>query len=211
MINTVVWGNIANNQPCNIADYTGMTAYNSAVAGLENYEGVINLSANNFGSEANQNYPFFVSPENADYRLRSGSALIDAGTAYNNLPAYDMAGESRVYGNAVEIGCYEFHNEAYCLEPLDLEVSSVMNSSVLVSWRDGGNMDSLLNYELSYKVADAADWTVLTETPQTTYKMLTGLLSDTTYIVRMRSICNSGQESDYTAEVTFHTLGSVGK
>lgn len=209
MINTVVWGNIANNQPCNIVDYTGMTAYNSAVAGLENYEGVINLSANNFGSDANQNYPFFVSPENADYRLRSGSALIDAGTAYNNLPAYDMAGESRVYGNAVEIGCYEFHNEAYCLEPLDLEVSSVMNSSVLVSWRDGGNMDSLLNYELSYKVADAADWTVLTETPQTTYKMLTGLLSDTTYIVRMRSICNSGQESDYTAEVTFHTLGSV--
>ena len=209
MINTVVWGNIANNQACNIVDYTGMTAYNSAVAGLENYEGVINLSANNFGSDANQNYPFFVSPENADYRLRAGSALIDAGTAYNNLPSYDMAGESRVYGNAVEIGCYEFHNEAYCLEPLDLEVSSVMNSSVLVSWRDGGNMDSLMNYELSYKVADATDWTVLTEAPQTTYKMLTGLLSDTTYIVRMRSICTSGQESDYTAEVAFHTLGSV--
>lgn len=207
MINTVVWGNTTNNQTLNIANYNGMVAYNSAVGGLENYEGVINLSADNYGTDAN--HPFFVSPENGDYRLRNGSALIDVGTTYNNLPDYDMAGESRVYGDAVEIGCYEFHNEEYCLEPLHLEVSSVLSSSALLSWRDAGNLDNLLYYELSYKLADAAEWTVQTVTPQSTYKMLTGLLSDTTYVVRMRSFCTSDAVSAYTPELVFNTVGSV--
>ena len=207
MINTVVWGNTSNGQPCNIVNCNGMFAYNSAVGGLENYEGVINLSADNYGTDAN--HPFFVSPENGDYRLRNGSALIDVGTTYNNLPDYDMAGESRVYGDAVEIGCYEFHNEEYCLEPLHLEVSSVLSSSALLSWRDAGNLDNLLYYELSYKLADAAEWTVQTVTPQSTYKMLTGLLSDTTYVVRMRSFCTSDAVSAYTPELVFNTVGSV--
>ena len=108
MINTVVWGNTANGNSLNIAYYDNMMAFNSAVGGLENYDGVINLSNDNSGSDENLHYPFFVSPENGNYRLRNGSALIDAGMAIDYLPAYDMAGESRVYGDAVEIGCYEF-------------------------------------------------------------------------------------------------------
>lgn len=205
MINTVVWGNTANNQALNIANYNGMVAYNSAVGGLADYNGVINLSNDNVGSDANLYYPFFVSPENGDYRLRNGSALIDAGMAIDYLPAYDMAGESRVYGDAVEIGCYEFHNEQYCLEPLNLAVSDIMHTTAMLTWQDGGNLDELSYYELSYKLEGAAEWIVLPEQIQGNYKMLTGLLPDTTYQLRMRSFCTNGQTSAYTPELIFNT------
>ena len=205
MINTVVWGNTANNQALNIANYNGMVAHNSAVGSLADYDGVINLSNDNVGSDANLYYPFFVSPENGDYRLRNGSALIDAGMAIDYLPAYDMAGESRVYGDAVEIGCYEFHNEQYCLEPLNLAVSDIMHTTAMLTWQDGGNLDELSYYELSYKPEGAAEWIVLPEQIQGSYKMLTGLLPDTTYQLRMRSFCTNGQTSAYTPELIFHT------
>ncbi|MBR4536764.1 MAG: fibronectin type III domain-containing protein [Bacteroidales bacterium] len=209
MINTVVWGNIANGNPLDISNYSGIIAFNSAVRGLD-YEGVINLSADNFGGDTNKHYPFFVSPENADYRLRAGSALIEAGMAYNNLPAYDMAGESRVFGDALEIGCYEFHNEQYCIAPIHLAVSDVMSNSALLTWQDAGNLDELSYYELSYKLEGDGEWTVMPEQLQGSYKMLTGLLPDTTYLLRMRSFCSNDQSSAYTPVLTFKTLVSSG-
>lgn len=208
MINTVVWGNTYAGTSANLKNCNNMTAFNSAIEGLDGYNGVINLSSDNFGSDPNVNYPFFVSSENGDYRLRIGSALIDAGMANDYLGSYDMAGESRVYGDAVEIGCYEFHNEEYCLKPIDLAAQDVMSSSALITWQDGGNVTELSYYELSYKTEDATEWTVLPEELQGTYRMLTSLQPSTNYMVRMRSFCNNGQTSDYTPELMFTTSPS---
>ncbi len=54
--------------------------------------------------------PFFVDPGNSDYRLLAGSPAINAG---NNDPpgglgAFDLDGEDRIFGPAVDIGAYEF-------------------------------------------------------------------------------------------------------
>ncbi len=208
MINTVVWGNTYAGTSANLKNCNNMTAFNSAIEGLDGNNGVINLSSDNFGSDPNVNYPFFVSSENGDYRLRIGSALIDAGMANDYLGSYDMAGESRVYGDAVEIGCYEFHNEEYCLKPIDLAARDVMSSSALIMWRDGGNVTELSYYELSYKTEDATEWTVLPEELQGTYRMLASLQPSTNYMVRMRSFCNNGQTSEYTSELVFTTSPS---
>ncbi len=49
--------------------------------------------------------PLFAGPD--DYRLGSGSPCIDRGVDMGNLPEFDLDGNARVFGNAVDIGAYE--------------------------------------------------------------------------------------------------------
>ncbi len=51
--------------------------------------------------------PFFVDPANGDFRLRAGSPCIDAGAGVRAAGETDLAGESRVLGDAVDIGAFE--------------------------------------------------------------------------------------------------------
>ena len=104
--NCVIWGNEANDVPSNI--YNNVTFQNLAIeGGLEGNDDVMVLEHDNYGSEAGKNYPFFVLPENDNYHLRNGSALINAGMNSENLSATDLDGGARLYGERVDIGCYE--------------------------------------------------------------------------------------------------------
>ena len=205
MTNCVIWGNHSNNTNDNV--YIDPTMQNCAIEGMANNAAVINLSSDNVGTDENANYPVFVSPDNDDYRLRAGSVLINAGVMLENMPLTDLAGESRVFGDTVEIGCYEFHNEEFCSCPSHLQVSQVMGTSAMLTWRNG-NIEEPAYYELSYKADGDADWTVLPEQIHNTYKMLAGLQEATTYMLRMRAFCPSGQASDYSQVVIFATLGT---
>ncbi len=42
-----------------------------------------------------------------DYRPRTLGALVDAGAVFADVPAVDLAGRPRVFGKAIDIGCYE--------------------------------------------------------------------------------------------------------
>jgi hypothetical protein len=205
MTNSVVWGNHSNNTLDN--NYITPTFQNCAIEGKTNTTGVMNLSGNNVGSDENAHYPVFVSPEGGNYRLRSGSALINAGMMMEDMPLTDLAGESRVFGDTVDIGCYEFHNEEYCVCPVNLHISEVMSTSAMLTWQNG-NMEEPSYYELSYKMDGDAEWTVIAEQLHGSYKMMTGLQAGTTYTIRMRTFCTSGQTSDYTSEIAFATPGT---
>jgi hypothetical protein len=58
--------------------------------------------------------PLFIDPANGDYHLAEYSQAIDRGNdalavdAEGNLLVYDLAGNARIQGNAVDIGAYEF-------------------------------------------------------------------------------------------------------
>lgn len=54
---------------------------------------------------------FFVAPATFDLRLRKGSPAIDAGAA-DLAPKIDIGGTSRPSGNAVDIGAYEYSDQA---------------------------------------------------------------------------------------------------
>ena len=48
----------------------------------------------------------------ADYRPRTGGALIDHGKAFANAEETDLAGNPRVFGKAIDVGCYECQRNA---------------------------------------------------------------------------------------------------
>lgn len=52
---------------------------------------------------------YFVDAERGDFRLRPGSAAIDAGVNAASLPECDLAGTNRIHGARVDLGCYEYH------------------------------------------------------------------------------------------------------
>ena len=202
MINSVVWGNTRNGNPSNINE-DNVFVQNCAVEGLEGNVNVINLSTNNFGTEEGKNYPFFVTPENNDYRLRDGSALINAGMEISGMSAYDLAGASRVYGDTVDIGCYEFHGEEYCVAPFALVAEEVTGSSAMLTWRNS-NENAPDHYELSYMAEDADEWTVV-DNLHTDYYMLSRLEPQSTYRVRLRTFCDGETSSDYSPTLSFST------
>ncbi len=48
-----------------------------------------------------------ASVDDGDYTLAAGSPAIDAGATLENPPMLDLAGDPRVRGNAIDLGCYE--------------------------------------------------------------------------------------------------------
>ena len=54
------------------------------------------------------NTPLFVNAEAGDFRLRAGSPCIDTGTNEVCQSMTDFAGNRRIQGNRVDMGCYEY-------------------------------------------------------------------------------------------------------
>ena len=66
---------------------------------------IINLSADNNSG------PLFIDPTNGNYQLQESSLLIDRGESsiIKSLEiSKDIIGNSRIDGNAVDIGAYEY-------------------------------------------------------------------------------------------------------
>ena len=58
---------------------------------------------------------------------------------------------------------------------------------------------------MEYKLATASNWTASPTLTTTTYN-ITGLTASTNYVVRVKSVCDASNESDWSAEIPFTTL-----
>ena len=63
----------------------------------------------------------FTDPEKDDYTLTAGSCAVNKGAFYDGMAATDLLGKERVSGPAVDLGCYEFDQNApmcgFAVEP----------------------------------------------------------------------------------------------
>ncbi len=88
-----------------------------------------------------------------------------------------------------------------CVAPTNLAISNISSTGATATWTAGGSETS---WHIEYKTAAATNWTVqAVTTPNYT---MTGLESSTNYQVRVRSLCDAGVVSPYTAVVSFTTL-----
>ena len=83
--------------------------------------------------------------------------------------------------------------------PANVSVSGVGSTSAIVSY----DAVTGATYELRYRESGTSSWTV--QSASGTSATLTGLTSETSYEVQVRSVCNDGSTSNYSSTETFTT------
>lgn len=83
--------------------------------------------------------------------------------------------------------------------PANVSVSGVGSTSAIVSY----DAVTGATYELRYRETGTSSWTV--QSASATSATLTGLTSETSYEVQVRSVCNDGSTSNYSSTETFTT------
>lgn len=86
-----------------------------------------------------------------------------------------------------------------CEAPTNVQVNAASNSAN-VSWTSSESA-----WVVEYKLATASNWTASPTLTTTTYS-ITGLTAATDYVVRVKSVCDASNESDWSAAVPFTTL-----
>ena len=86
-----------------------------------------------------------------------------------------------------------------CDTPTNVQVNAASNSAN-VSWTSTESA-----WIVEYKLATASNWTASPTLTTTTYN-ITGLTASTNYVVRVKSVCDASNESDWSAEIPFTTL-----
>ncbi len=104
LANNIIWGNkhkgvVNSAQIFYISRYPADQIINNAVYNQPTGTGSINLSADD---------PGFTDAANGDFSLVSTSILVDKGSNERSTVEYDVAGNARISGTTVDIGCYEY-------------------------------------------------------------------------------------------------------
>jgi len=91
-----------------------------------------------------------------------------------------------------------------CNPPTNVTSSNVTNNSATITWTPAGTETS---WQVEYKLSTSSNWTAPAAVSTPTIQ-LQGLQNNSTYDVRVKSLCNPG-ESAYTTPIQFTTTGGT--
>ena len=91
-------------------------------------------------------------------------------------------------------------NAAPCAVPVGLSTTGIAATSATFSWDAVGGATK---YKVSWKVAGNNPWTTTTTT--STSKNVTGLLANTSYSWKVKTVCSNGISSAFSANQNFIT------
>jgi len=154
LINSIVWGNTAPENP-NVYNDDGIPSFSySLVEG----SGGSDAWDNTFGANSGNNIdvvPQFTNPDTGDYSLQAGSLAIDAGNNQAYLDARviadftgetDLAAHPRLTGNDIDMGAYEHQiqmnnieiildrTEIYLLTGATTNITATVTGTEIVEW-----------------------------------------------------------------------------
>lgn len=199
--NSIVWNPNENITGIDYIDNIHHTASTESHSGTGN----ITIKTDNMGE--NGNYVFFYNPENGDYHLTDRSVCIDAGDNTLSTAMTDLGGKNRINGPHVDMGCYEYHGEQYCLVPTNLTITSISENSAYLQWFNP-NSDATEVYQVQYKAIDSTNWITINCTERHTF--ISNLLSNTEYEAQVSTTCFDTIPSDFSSVIIFQTLESTG-
>ncbi len=117
--NCIIWGNDWYNGATTITDGSQIFVWGSDCApefynsilqgGYEEVHGYENIAVYDTATMLDSD-PMFIDVLNRDFRLQCGSPAINSGTADTAglmIPSKDLAGNQRIVGNRIDMGCYE--------------------------------------------------------------------------------------------------------
>jgi len=122
----------------------------------------------------------------------SSAYFLGVNSSNASVYGYNMSGLSSITSAYIQsfIPKTTFEITDSCLTT-SISVSEVTGSSAFVSWVPNPS-GAEHSFELSYKPAEASTWTNYTGDLSGNYAMITGLLPDTSYQVRLRTFCGGG-------------------
>lgn len=88
-----------------------------------------------------------------------------------------------------------------CFAPAQPTASGIGETSAVITWVDDNNQGL---YALQYKAEGDANWTDVANI-DTTYYLLNNLTASTEYVVKVKAICGTDDESDYSQSIAFRT------
>ena len=91
----------------------------------------------------------------------------------------------------------------FCLPPEDLASDNITDSSAILTWQHNC-VDAPMGYLLGYKTAGDLNYTVITVN-DTNAVTLTGLLPNTTYYWRVKTLYNDSVSTDWSSVASFQT------
>src|SRR5690606_39110522 len=176
-------------------------------------------------TQTNSNTPVLVN--DLDLRVTKGSTtylpwkltgITTNGKADNNVDPYervDVSGASGTYTitvthkgsltggsqnySLIVTGVSTTPVECEATTPTGLSVDGVGSSTASLSW----DAVTAASYDFRYRLVGASTWTTSSET--STSKSLSGLTANSQYEAQVRSKCDDGATSDYSASVNFTT------
>lgn len=127
--NSIIWGNRLRSTYTQITNPSNAFIYNSCIMNGSSLAAAAYVNCT-------EEDPMFVDAENGDFRLKTESPLIDAGTQEipsNLFPEVDIAHNRRAMGKNVDIGAFE-HIEPtlYIFAPKSHPVNEVLNAEGLL-------------------------------------------------------------------------------
>ncbi|MCY7408892.1 MAG: fibronectin type III domain-containing protein [Chitinophagales bacterium] len=122
-------------------------------------------------------------------------------------PKY-QPGATEVCSNGVDDNCNGQVDENCCSIPTGLTTTNITSTSAQLNWN---TVASATKYKVRYKRdSTGAAWTTVTITAPTTTKTITGLLTNSKYKWKVRSVCGS-EKSAFSSVVKFMTLLRLGE
>jgi hypothetical protein len=143
--NVTVANNTATNSTSSALDIAGGTPElnNSIVYGTVSgtynaqyslIEGNMNTTNGNLDATGLMVTDIFTGVSNSDYTLKSGSPALNAGNSLLNVSATDLAGNTRIYGSAIDLGAFEFDPNTTLPMKLLSFTAQKQNQNALLQW-----------------------------------------------------------------------------
>lgn len=177
----------------NITDVSALLAFTPA-AGTSNWQYVISTTP--------------ISPEQGTIQNISTSAitlnnLTPTTTYYVYVRTNCGNGDFSVWSNAVVFTTEAHVDPQTCDAPVNLNIFNISQHSATATWNAN---EYAVSWSVEFKAQSEGQWQIATATqPSFSFQ---GLTANTTYNVRIKTICENG-ESDY-ATTEFTTLNEVG-
>jgi hypothetical protein len=94
-----------------------------------------------------------------------------------------------------------------CNVPTNLQVptATITDQSAIFTWTAGGTETQ---WQVEYKLVSSTNWTTMPVSTTTT-QLIQALQSNSTYEVRVKALCGTGDESPFTTPIQFTTTGTT--
>ena len=131
-------------------------------------------------------------------------STLTAATAYDvKVRAICAVGDTSAYSSVVN---YTTATPP-CNMPTNVQVPSagITDQTAMVTWTAGGTETQ---WQVEYKLVSSVNWTTMSPSTSTN-QLIQALQSNSTYEVRVKALCGTGNESPFTTPVQFTTTGAT--